>query len=31
VLHLRRVAGGDMVTTYLESFDAVWNGATPLE
>jgi hypothetical protein len=31
VLHLRRVAGGDMVTTYLESFDRVWNGATPLE
>jgi hypothetical protein len=31
VLHLRRVAGGDMVTTYLESFDRVWDGATPLE
>ncbi|MGC9666853.1 XRE family transcriptional regulator [Planosporangium sp. 12N6] len=31
VLHLRRIAGGDMVTTYLESFDRVWNGATPLE
>ncbi len=31
VLHLRRVAGGDMVTTYLESFDHVWNGASPLE
>jgi transcriptional regulator with XRE-family HTH domain len=31
VLHLRRMAGGDMVTTYLESFDQVWNGATPLE
>jgi transcriptional regulator with XRE-family HTH domain len=31
VLHLRRVAGGDMVTTYLDSFDRVWNGATPLE
>lgn len=31
VLHLRRVAGGDMVTTYLESFESVWDGATPLE
>jgi transcriptional regulator with XRE-family HTH domain len=31
VFHLRRVAGGDMVTTYLESFERVWEGATPLE
>lgn len=31
VLHLRRVAGGDMVTTYLESFDQVWGDAAPLE
>jgi transcriptional regulator with XRE-family HTH domain len=31
VLHLRRVAGGDMVTTYMDSFDHVWDGATPLE
>ena len=31
VLHLRRVAGGDMVNTYLESFDKVWNLGTPLE
>jgi transcriptional regulator with XRE-family HTH domain len=31
VLHLRRVAGGGMVTTYLDSFDRVWDGATPLE
>lgn len=31
VLHLRRVAGGDMVTTYLESFEQVWDSATPLE
>jgi len=30
VLHLRRVAGGDMVTTYLTSFDKVWAAATPL-
>lgn len=31
VLHLRRVAGGDMVTTYLDSFERVWDGATPLK
>ena len=31
VLHLRRVAGGDMVTTYLDSFDRVWDSATPWE
>lgn len=31
VLHLRRVAGGDMVATYLESFESVWDGAVPLE
>jgi hypothetical protein len=31
VLHLRRVAGGDMVTTYLDSFERVWEDATPLE
>ena len=31
VLHLRRVAGGGMVTTYLESFERVWDSATPLE
>jgi transcriptional regulator with XRE-family HTH domain len=30
VLHLRRVAGGDMVTTYLDSFENVWNGASAL-
>jgi len=30
VLHLRRVAGGDMVTTYLDSLERVWDGATPL-
>lgn len=29
VLHLRRVAGGDMVTMYVESFDRVWAGAVP--
>lgn len=31
VLHLRRVAGGTMVSTYMESFERVWDGATPLE
>lgn len=31
VFHLRRVAGGDMVTTYLESFERVWGEATPLD
>jgi hypothetical protein len=31
VLHLRRVAGGSMVSTYLDSFERVWDGATPLE
>jgi transcriptional regulator with XRE-family HTH domain len=29
VLHLRRVAGGDMVSTYLDSFQRVWDSATP--
>jgi transcriptional regulator with XRE-family HTH domain len=31
VLHLRRVAGGGMVNTYLDSFERAWDGATPLE
>jgi transcriptional regulator with XRE-family HTH domain len=30
VLHLRRVAGGDMVTTYLDSYERIWTDATPL-
>jgi len=29
VLHLRRIAGGSMVSTYLESFERVWEQATP--
>ncbi|MEU1731670.1 helix-turn-helix transcriptional regulator [Streptosporangium sp. NPDC020145] len=29
VMHLRKVAGGDMVSTYIDSFEAVWAGATP--
>ncbi|MBW6432407.1 helix-turn-helix domain-containing protein [Actinoplanes hulinensis] len=31
VLRLRKVAGGSMVSTYLDSFERVWDGATPLE
>jgi transcriptional regulator with XRE-family HTH domain len=31
VLHLRRVAGGSMVKTYLESFERVWSRARPLD
>jgi transcriptional regulator with XRE-family HTH domain len=31
VLHLRRTEGGSMVANYLDSFDRVWDGATPLE
>ncbi|MGH3872883.1 MAG: hypothetical protein ACRDSR_15485 [Pseudonocardiaceae bacterium] len=30
VMHLRRVAGGTMVSTYLDSFDRVWSEAVPL-
>jgi transcriptional regulator with XRE-family HTH domain len=31
VFHLRKIAGGDMVSTYLESFDRVWDSAASLE
>jgi transcriptional regulator with XRE-family HTH domain len=31
VLHLRKVAGGDMVATYADSFERVWAGARPVE
>jgi transcriptional regulator with XRE-family HTH domain len=31
VMHLRRVAGGSMITTYLDSFDRVWSQAKPFE
>ncbi len=31
VMHLRKVTGGDMVSTYTSSFEAVWNRATPVE
>jgi transcriptional regulator with XRE-family HTH domain len=30
VLHLHKVAGGDIVNTYLDSFERVWEGATPI-
>jgi transcriptional regulator with XRE-family HTH domain len=30
VMHLRRVAGGTMVSTYIESFERVWSEAVPL-
>jgi hypothetical protein len=29
--HLRKIPGGDMVSTYLESFEHVWESATPYE
>jgi hypothetical protein len=29
VLHLRKIAGGALVTTYLDSFDRIWDRATP--
>ena len=31
VMHLRRVAGGTMVSTYLDSFDRVWSEARPVD
>ena len=31
VLHLRKVAGGSMVSNYLDSFERVWDSANPLE
>ncbi|WP_312847187.1 hypothetical protein [Microbispora sp. KK1-11] len=30
VLHLRKVLGGDMVATYVDSFERVWEQATPV-
>ena len=29
--HLRKIPGGDLVSTYLESFERVWEGAAPYE
>jgi transcriptional regulator with XRE-family HTH domain len=31
VFHLRKIPGGEMASTYIESFDRVWDGATPYE
>lgn len=31
LLHLRKVAGGDMVSMYVDSFERVWAGARPLD
>jgi hypothetical protein len=31
VFHLRKIPGGDMVSSYLESFERVWDSATPYE
>lgn len=31
VLHLRKVAGGGMVSSYLESFERVWSEARPID
>lgn len=31
VLHLRKVSGGTMVNTYLDSFEKVWSQARPLD
>ena len=30
VWHLRRVAGGEIMSTYMESFERVWDGAVPV-
>lgn len=30
VWHLRKVAGGELASTYIESFDRVWDTATPV-
>jgi hypothetical protein len=29
VMHLRRIAGGQLVSTYLQSFEAVWEQSQP--
>jgi transcriptional regulator with XRE-family HTH domain len=31
VFHLRKIAGGEMANTYLNSFERVWDGAAPYE
>ncbi|HEX6497762.1 MAG TPA: XRE family transcriptional regulator [Micromonosporaceae bacterium] len=30
VMHLRRLAGGDLFSTYADSFDRVWNSSVPV-
>ena len=29
VLHLRKISGGSMVTTYLDCYNRIWDGAKP--
>jgi hypothetical protein len=29
VFHLRKIPGGEMASTYLDSFERIWDGATP--
>ena len=31
VFHLRKIPGGEMASSYIESFERVWEGATPYE
>jgi transcriptional regulator with XRE-family HTH domain len=31
VFHLRKIPGGEMASTYIDSFERVWDGATPYE
>ena len=31
VFHLRKISGGEMASSYIESFERVWEGATPYE
>ena len=31
VFHLRKISGADMASSYLESFERVWDSATPCE
>jgi transcriptional regulator with XRE-family HTH domain len=31
VFHLRKISGGEMASTYIDSFEQVWEGATPFK
>ncbi len=31
VMHLRQIAGGTLVSTYLDSFERVWSESRPLD